>query len=409
VIRIPKPISVSFFENIKSASFRFHQSTERFFEERKKEANYKDAIILFIFSVIALTLLSYILSSDLTKMDISLIIAESQSYLVNGLMRAVFFNISLFLMTAALYLIVLSKGFKIKINFSQVLYFYGMIVSVSVIANVAYILSSVIQIYVTELSLDMGLLIISILFMLFALYLMLTAFKVLNGFSYKKTVLAIILVAILAGMLLPFLLLFTAIISHSLPGLGNPETYYYYNITTNQDGSITATYAWMLNSTNKPQEICYVGFPKGWELADIDTTAEVLSLEWDESITNPDIGKVLHNAKRAYFIFTWTLHASSGALKESIDYYMKYKNNKETYDRNFIIENVTYGMLKDSMEFIVLKLNDGEDKIAIKYKLFTKGANRLGYDAIYKTTSSHDTAIKDLNYIVNHSKCYKYG
>ena len=288
-----------FVENATSSFLRFHSGTERFFEKKKKDANYRNAIILFILSVTVLTFLFYLTSFDLTTVNIFLVMAESQGYLVHGLLRAVFSNLSLFLTSAVIYFLVLTKGFKIKINFVQILYFYGLIVSVSAIANVLFLLSSVMQEYVSSSIPGMGVLVISILAMVVALvvalYLMLTAFKVLSSLSYKKTILALIVVAIIAGMLLPFVLLFTTVIQWTILGSGNPPTYYYYNVTANTDGSITATYAWMLNSTNKPKEICYVGFPKGWVLAEYDITSMVVLAERNRTVESYDMSDVFIN------------------------------------------------------------------------------------------------------------------
>ena len=246
-----------------------------------------------------------------------------------------------------------------------------------------------------------------------SLYMILVMFKVLNGISYKKTAAILIATTILTRALASTIFVFVMVMPYYMIfGVHNPPTYYYYNITTNSDGSITATYAWMLNATNKPQEICYVGFPKGWVLAEYNITSIVVLAERNRTVESYDMSDVFYKSNTGerdieYFIFVHSPPEDWGAgLVESIA--QGAKRDKETevlFNEMFKINDFRYDTFDDRTKAVVVEMSD-INRTLNRYRIVLRTAVGIGYEAVYQSPYNENN---DISYILNHSKCYKYG
>ncbi len=229
------------------------KKVDAFFKERKNEATLGRAVLAFIGSTLLLSI-SVVFSNF--KNNIGIIFNPQVFFsLVDtvgfyfGLLAVILFTPLLIVnWTLAKYML------KSKTRFVELVY-VSMIAMM--ILPVAFILATVLGAIIPEF---LGF-VVSILFLVLIvgfLYALVVAIKTVHQLKNEEAIVNIILTQIATGPVQ-----FGVFVVYVIIVLASP-VHYEMTQVNNSDGTMTASFAYVYDSSGEPREICYVNVPRGW-------------------------------------------------------------------------------------------------------------------------------------------------
>jgi len=370
------------------------KKVDAFFKNRKKEANIPRAVLAFIAAMLFLST--------------ALALSDFQSHLDLAFNQQALFsmpdNISYYFILIPTILFIpaiianwlLGKYlFKSKARLAEVIYI-PMIAFLSLPA--AFIARSIAELIIPDF---LGFMTTGIFTALafVSFYLLIVAIKTVHGIKETDAVVNLISTQIAAGPLQIAFFLGYVLMMTSTP------IHYEMNQVNNSDGTMTASFAYVYDSSGEPREICYVTVPQGWKLADEEAHATL-----EEKIkANITTRAVFYKDENEFLFFDIGLprkaHSSSGSTKctEERSYY-----DENWFGKNFDPDYGTY-----EVGYILSKENliEGCDAKALNNNKTTIRHILSGHfmgDMISFSTISQFPAGEDddLYFIIENMHCY---